>query len=454
MYVRRDYSQSMFGAKRKRGGRRTFIAVLIILLIAIGIAYLERDQISQIAMEAMGVVPEPTMMPNELASAAVALYRQGDTARARAMFEQAIAARPDNIDYVYEYGLMLIEMGNYDRALEIAEQTILENPYDPRGFTLKARAQVWSGNSASAVTTALAGMEVDRQFSPLHSVLARAYIGIGDFRSALESGQLAVEYDPLNADAYRSYSYALNNAAAYEEAIAQLEIAVSLDPQNTEALMELAGYYLWSDRDQEAIDIYTSILSAQSRNARAMLRLCDAYRKIGQFDVAMGHCQDAADTDPTYNPAQFRYGLLLYSDRDFAGAKRYFEQCVKNQPDSLECLYRLGLTDYYLYLGVTAQANLLQDEQQRNELLAQGPAYCESAWNHLQESLNIAESSAIGGETLENIRLGLGYVARDCPAYRGAATLPDELLIVPEETAIPDVPLELTPVSDPNDQGA
>lgn len=442
MYVRRDYSTPMFSTRRrKRGGRRgLFLMLILVAALAMG-AYTQREQIQTWAMQAMGQALPPTLTPMEQANRAMTLYVSGDIASAAALFEQAVAQRPDNLDFQYEYSLILIEMGRYEDAVALADRVIVQSPYDPRGYAIKTRALVWSGSSSEALSVGLRGMEVDARFSPLLSALARAYVGVGNLAAAQEHGQLAIEADPLNADAYRSYSYALNNSAAYDEAIDQLEIAASLDPNNMEVRMELAGYYLWRDRDQEAIDIYTAILSAQPRNARAMLRLCDAYRKIGQFDVALGHCEDAADTDPTYMQAQFRYGLLLYSNREFDRAQTYLQRCVDIDRDNLECQYRLGLTFYYQFLGRNALAETLQDEAQRQQLTGNSGALCETAWTLLQESLTMAQNTASNAETLENIRLGLGLVSRDCPAYSGRAQLPPELLITPTETPA----LEMTP---------
>lgn len=446
MYIRRDYSTPMFSARRrKRGGGRWFF-LLLILLSAGGVAvYLQRDTLQAWVSETlMGQAPVPTISAMDYANQAMTLYVSGDMAGAATQFEAAIAMRPDNLDFQYEYGLILIEMTEYDRAIEVADAAILSSPFDPRGYALKSRALVWSGNSSEALAVGLRGMEVDSRYSPLLSALARAYVGVANLRAAIEHAELAIEADPLNADAYRSYSYALNNAAAYDEAIDQLEIAASLDPNNMGVRMELAGYYLWRDRDQEAIDIYTGILSAQPRNARAMLRLCDAYRKVGQFDIALGHCEDAAETDPTYTQAQYRYGLLLYSNRQFDRAQVYLQRCVDNDPSNLECEYRLGLTYYYQFLSRTALAQTLTDESQRAELLADSDSLCETAWDMLQTSLNMAQNNAAPAETLENIRLGLGLVSRDCPAYNGRAALPLTL----DATATPEPPLELTPVSD------
>lgn len=421
MYIRRDYSQPLFSSRRRKRRSGRLILILIALIIGTGVfVSTQFDQLQTMAMKAMGISPTATAMPFELANEALVYYAAGELETAAKNFEQALAQRPEDISYIYEYGLILIAMGEYERAIELGDQAIQLNQFDPRGYTLKGRALVWADDAAAAIPVLLAGQAVDGQFSPLYSVLARAYIAIGNFSAGLENAELAVEFDPMNADARRSYAYALNNVAAYDQAIEQLEIAVATDPQNIDILMELAGYYLWNDRDDEAIDIYTSILAFQPRNARAMLRLCDAYRKIGEFEIALGHCEDAAITDPDYTQAQFRYGLLQYSERNFDVAKTYFERCVESDPDNLDCYYRMGLADFYLSQAARDALALTDDTEQQQSLQNDSNTYCDSSWDVLQKSLLMAQSRDNTDELLENIRLGLSLVSRECPAYRGA----------------------------------
>ena len=71
---------------------------------------------------------------------------------------------------------------------------------------------------------------------------------------------------------------------------------------------ELAGLYLARDEDQSAIDIYNRILSLDPRNARAMLRLCLAYRKVGEFSRALGFCEDSVGEQSSGRRSPFSVG--------------------------------------------------------------------------------------------------------------------------------------------------
>ena len=93
----------------------------------------------------------------------------------------------------------------------------------------------------------------------------------------------------------------------------------------------------------DAIAIYDRVLAVQPRNAKAMLRLCEVYRKVGEFERALGYCQDAVQADPAYTQAYLQLGSLLYNRLDFAGALSAYDQCFANDPNNLECQFRRGL---------------------------------------------------------------------------------------------------------------
>jgi tetratricopeptide (TPR) repeat protein len=423
MHIRRDYSQPFYKSQRKRSPLQSMMLLGFLIGGLLLFVHTQFDSLQATALDALGLAATPTPLPADLATQAMTAYIAGDLKQAVALFERVVQQRPGELDYLYEYGLILIEARDYEKAVEIGNQAINANTFDPRGYTIKARAMVWSGNAAGAIPVALAGQEVDRQFSPLHSVLARAYVDIGNVPAGLESAEKAVNADPLNADARRSYAYALNFAGAYDVATEQLETAVGISPNNVQLMLELAAQYLSRDRDQEAISLYSEILALQPNNARAHLRLCDAYRKIGQFEQGLSYCEDAVRSDPTYTTAQFRLGMIKYSApyRDFAAAREAFQACVDQDPTSLACLYRLGLSHYYLYRDqITLGA--IPDT-----------THCDQAWEILQKSLVMAQNSN-DTDAIEDIRQGLGLVSQDCSAYRGLVYPPP----VPASTDIPE----------------
>jgi tetratricopeptide (TPR) repeat protein len=410
MQIKRDYSEPFFRTHRRKKrhyGRALFVFGLLVGSLLL-VVLTQFDDLQETALGMFGQLATPTPFPGELATEAMQRFRDGNMQGAAALFEQVITQRPDDLDYLYEYGQLLIEMDDHTRALELADHMLEIDAQDVRGYALKARGLVWSGDADSAISLGAIGLGIDRGFAPLHAVLARAYTDTANYQKALEHAELAVGYDPLNAEAHRSYAYALSAVKLNDQAIDELEQAIALNPNLAALYFELAYQYLAQDMNDDAIATYDRVLSLQPRNAKAMLRLCLAYSKIGQFDRALGYCQDAITNDPEYSAAYQQVGMILYNRLDFSGSLDAFETCARLDTTNLECLYRSGLSHYYL-----------------ND--------CDAAWSILQDSLIMAQIRTGQEKAIDNIRQGLTAIIDTCPGYSHQEATPE---VLPETTEV------------------
>ncbi len=396
MQIRRDYTQPFFREKKRPSPLRYLLLVLLLLVGAAWWASTQPLWLESTVQTLFFAPPTPTPLPRQLMAWADEAFAAGDLPRALALYEAALAQRPNNPDYLYAYGQALIENNRPEEALNVAQRIAENSTQDVRAYALRARAMVFMGQSASAIPVALTGLDINPTFGALYETLTRAYVAQSRWRDALNAGKRAVELAPQDARAFWAYANALASVAAYEEAISYYEQAIELAPTFMPPYFELAFLLLSLDRNQEAIDLYDRILGMQPRNARALLRQCDAYRKVGEFERAIGLCQDAAEADVTFVPAQYRLGILRYSRREFDLAEPAFVRCLEAAPDNLECRYYLGLTRYYL-------------------------GDCQSSWTLLKESERIAIARENTADALNIIQTGLLAISNDarCPAYAG-----------------------------------
>ncbi len=441
MYVRRNQRNRFFREKnRKPSVLRRFLFVLIIILIAGGIALWQQDMVLETAMDMIGPEMTPTPLPGQVAQQAQEMFLLGDLEAAAEIWEEVITMRPDSLDYLYEYGMILIDLAearndNAERADEFA-RTILElDPNDPRGYALRARALVWTDNASLAITVAQAGIDISPAFAPLYAALSRAYIDEGDLRDGQQAGIQAIEYAPGDVRSYWAYASSLAFSGARDEAILEYERTIDVNPSFLPPYFELAALYLATNRDQEAIDAYTRILGVQPSNARALLRQCQAYRKVGQFNQARGLCEDAVVSDPTYVSALYQLGQIQYSSSEFPLADEMFQTCVDLDEDNLQCTYYLGLTQYYL---AQSEYNNICVPESLTALDCQASQICQVGWNLLQEALLMAEARSNTEGDREVITTGLTAIQND-PACSGVSGLP---VATPEPEITPEVTAE------------
>ncbi len=396
MRIKRDYTQPFFRQPKRHPLRNMLIAALLGLLLGLAIHW-QREAVEG-AVQSLGTSPPtPTPLPSELATRASELFVAGDLIDAEALLAKAVEERPDNSAYLYEHGRLLIELGRYEAAHEHGAAITEIDARDARGFALKAAALTWQGQPAVAIPIALSGLELNPRFASLHATLARAYVDSQRWADGLEASERGLSIEADDVDLIRVYAYALQSVGSYNDATNYLQRAIELRPTYLPVHFELAGLYLGRDEDQSAIDIYNRILSLDLRNARAMLRLCLAYRKVGEFARALGFCKDSVANDPEDAEAQFQLGLLYYRERQFEASRDAFEQCLQYDDGfyDLSCRYRLGLSHYYT-------------------------GECMLGWSLLRDSLDLAQAAG-DAATVGNILQGLDAIESDPLCVEDAA---------------------------------
>lgn len=396
MKIKRDYSQPFFRPPKRHPIRNLFIAALLGLLLGLAILW-QWEAVEGVALTVIGSPATPKPSANELAARALTLSHGGDFIGAEALLATAVAEAPDEIAYRYQQGRALIELGRYDEAHALGAVITSIDARDVRGYALKAAAFTWGGQPASAIPIALSGLELNPRFVPLYATLSRAYIGVERWADGLEAGERGLSINSDDADLNRAYAYALTSVGEYSDAVAHLQRAIELRPAYLPTHFELAGLYLARDEDRSAIELYDHILAIDPRNARAMLRLCLAYRKVGEFARALGFCEDSVASDPTDPEAQFQLGLLYYRERRFEQSRDAFGDCLTHDEGvyDLSCRYRLGLSHYYT-------------------------GDCAGGWTLLRDSLDLARASA-DEATLSNILQGLDAIESDPACIESAA---------------------------------
>lgn len=398
MKIQRDYTQPFFREPKRHPLRNMIIAVLLGLLLGLAILW-QREAVQGVVQSFSASPPAPTPLPSELATRASELFLAGDIIGAKELIAKAVAERPNNIAYLYEHGRLLIELGRYNEAHDHGAAITELDARDARGFALKATALTWQDQASVAIPIALSGLESNPRFTPLYAALTRAYVDTQRWADGLEAGERGLSIDDDDADLVRAYAYALQSVGSYNDAETYLQRAIQLRPTYLPIHFELGGLYLARDDDQSAIDIYNRILSLEPSNARAMLRLCLAYRKVGEFARALGFCQDSVEYQPADAEAQFQLGLLHYRERQFEASRDAFQQCLRYDDGfyDLSCRYRLGLSHYYT-------------------------GACTLGWSLLRDSLDLAQAAG-DSATVGNILQGLDAIESD-PACVDEAAAP------------------------------
>ena len=112
---------------------------MLTLILAIpAITSLQFDSLQLSALKIIGYAPTVTPLASDRANQAQAYFENGDIPAALTYYEMSVKQQPENVNYLYEYGRMLVELDRSEEAAPIGEKIIQLAPNDPRGYALKA----------------------------------------------------------------------------------------------------------------------------------------------------------------------------------------------------------------------------------------------------------------------------------------------------------------------------
>ncbi|MBI2821282.1 MAG: tetratricopeptide repeat protein [Acidobacteria bacterium] len=162
-----------------------------------------------------------------------------------------------------------------------------------------------------------------------HFTLGRLYDAAGDSAGALSEYQAALKSDPDNAQLLAEYGSVLADAGRTEEALQTAQKAVEKDPANVDAHL-LVG------------DIHSRVRLRQDPKAR---------------DLAIGEYETVLKLDPDNTAALGSLGRLYVAGSQYAQAEEVLQRLVNRQPNAIEELFLLALSQAEQQKFDTALAN-------------------------------------------------------------------------------------------------
>jgi tetratricopeptide (TPR) repeat protein len=124
---------------------------------------------------------------------------------------------------------------------------------------------------------------------------------------------------------------AFNNSAAAEK---DLKEALALQPGSTNLMLNYANLLWKTDRQPEALKLYTHVLTVDPRNAAALSSLGYLSRQMGDRKAAEEYFQKLAGLDPENYVAYLALGDLYTERREFPRALASYEKAHKLAPSN------------------------------------------------------------------------------------------------------------------------
>ncbi len=271
----------------------------------------------------------------------VELAQEGKYSQAAEALEKAIAENKDRAEYYISYGMILNNMGEYQKAIEQFEMAYQDTE---NSIANKNNKQIYYGE-------------------------AIAYFNLLQYEKSLKCCEEALKLEEpvsLDSDILCSQGAVLEVLGQQEEALQIYEKAIKKDEENWQAYLKKADLKLKLGEQEEVIELYQKVFqSAEKEKYEAGFKLVELYQEAGEEDTsqqilnemikkeskdsfilcqqgrAYQHKGDSEKAfeyfnkalEKKYNEANYYLGMYAMEQEEYANAKQYFVTYLEGDAD-------------------------------------------------------------------------------------------------------------------------
>ncbi|MCA9176716.1 MAG: tetratricopeptide repeat protein [Planctomycetales bacterium] len=264
---------------------------------------------------------------------AVGLHQAGDLASAGRLYADVLQAAPDTADAWHLSGVMALQLGRVQQAIEQIEFSLRLDPGLTSAWANLAAANLESGRGQLAERNCRVCLQRDPRHGQAHALLGNALRMQGRPREALAHYRTALEIQPRDATVWCNYGAGLDDCGRLEQAREANEEALRLAPGLTPAMVNLGA--VW--RQLGALDKASLQLEAALRLApgsfAARLNLANVRRDQLRLEEAAELAEALVRGDAQHAGAWHLLGLVRHDLGQGRDALEALERAAQIAPE-------------------------------------------------------------------------------------------------------------------------
>lgn len=322
---------------------------------------------------------------------------QGDLAETVNELRQVLALDATNLEAKSKLGnyLLLYTPPQIAEVEKLVAEILAADPKYIEGYILKASLLSAQNKPEKEVTDVLQqAIALDEKRVESYLSLARFYMKLNKPAEAENTIKKAISVNEKSPLGYLEYGRFYAFSQRPNEAETQFKKAVEVDGTNLEAREALAGFYLAQKDFTKAEQAYKDLAQAQDNSPEGLTQLADFYSLLGRQDDAVNVFQTILKDSPEYVRARYRLGEIHLERKEIDKAKEQIDKLLYlNDTDAQALLLR-------------ARMNLQDNKAEESikdleEILKKQPAQKDALFYMTQARLalgQIAEARAFIGD--------------------------------------------------------
>ena len=239
---------------------------------------------------------------------------EGNDAKGLAGYRQAASADPADPGAPYKTGVLLIKMGEPEKAEAVAADLVGRFPKSAEGYRLQGLLKYGAGNYPDAIPL------LQRSIQITATPESFFYLGL-----------------------------CLYSKGELEQALSQFRAILDANPASEQARLLTGIILLKQGRVDDCLAEVGKLLQANPRQALAHNLLASAHLAKGRYDQALLEFDRSLALDPKIADAHLKKGVFQLQKGDLQAGESELQAAVRIAPEILDS--RLLLAAYYLRVG-------------------------------------------------------------------------------------------------------
>ncbi|WP_144148155.1 tetratricopeptide repeat protein [Paraburkholderia sp. BCC1884] len=371
------------------------------------------------------------MDSKQILELATAHHIAGEFGPARELYENALAIEPADANVMFRLGVLDMQCGANDRALDWLDRALNQIPDNPRYHFVRAQVLAAAHRFAEAILAYRQTLALEAASADVLFALAAAQQSTADYRAAIDTYTAVLALDPAHADALNNLGNCHRQNGDTERAEAAYRRAIDVQPGDANALTNLGTLLESLGRLDEALVLLEAAVAAAPDAPCGLVNLGVALHQRGDCSRAAARLTRALELDPAFPEAAYNLANSLHALGRRDEAVSHYRQAIAQSPAHADAYNNLGVAyqeaglreeaahafDAAIRLrpGFVAALNNAATLMRKHGRLAKAEAY-------LREALAVEPHHSVTHNNLGNVRKDQGHLADGIDCFRRALT--------------------------------
>jgi tetratricopeptide (TPR) repeat protein len=252
------------------------------------------------------------MDPNDAKlSRGMALHQEGRLAEAEKLYREILQHSPKRFDALYLLGIAALAASKPQRAIDLIDRSIRQNPAFPPAWCNKGLALAQLSRHAEALTSFEKALSLDPAFAEAWYNRGISLHALARQQDAVASFDKALAIRPNDADAHNNRALSLISLGRHADALASLDKALSFNSNFAEAYTNRGNAFIGLKRPADALASFDRALAINPALAEAWCNRGEPLHDLNRPDDAEASFRQALVRKPDLAEAHFGLSLTL-----------------------------------------------------------------------------------------------------------------------------------------------